>query len=140
MFKRGKICMSNSFRNEIRHFRKRICLVAISVPGRWSNIFTNLSGFIVGDRFETFTFSARTMIHSPPSLGYVIREEAVRKKILRLKNRERERGEDGAGWMVSRQWFFDSTIELAGFFPLFFSICINATEQRRGESRLLLYK
>lgn len=50
-----------------------------------------------------------------------------------------ERG-GGAGWMVSRQWFFDSTIELAGFFPLFFSICINATEQRRGESRLLLYK
>lgn len=60
------------------------------------------------------------------SLGYVIREEAVR-KILK-KSGERE-GEGGAGWMVSRQWFFDSTIELAVFFFFFFfSICINATE------------
>lgn len=84
--------MSNSFRNEIRHFRKRIYLVAISVLGRWSNIFTNLSGFIVGDRFETFTFSARTMIHS-------LAQPRIRNQGGGCsKNPEKIRRERGGGW------------------------------------------
>lgn len=65
-------------------------------------------------RFETFTFSA--------ARGYVIGPGSCSKNPVTSKNQER-----GRGWM-SRQWFFDSTIELAGFLS---SICINAEECSR---------